>query len=126
MTHEPRTIESLTRPTLTRRQLIGAAGAVSVAGLAGIVSYVALPANAQDQSPAQPAALGSPFPEDVAEFAGDWPLVHGDYKAHRNATSSTISQESIGDLDIAWRLPLTGVGYYGAITSPAIFAKNHH
>ncbi|HET9661851.1 MAG TPA: PQQ-binding-like beta-propeller repeat protein [Thermomicrobiales bacterium] len=120
MSRTPRTLESFSRPTLTRRQLIGAAGAVSVAGLAGVVSFVSLPANAQDQGPIQVTPLGSPFPEEAAEFAGDWPLVHGDYKAHRTAESSTISQESIGDLDIAWRVPLTGVGYYGAITSPAL------
>jgi outer membrane protein assembly factor BamB/plastocyanin len=120
MSRTPRTNELISHPTLTRRQLIGAAGAVTVAGLAGVVSFVSLPAQAQDQGPIPVTPLGSPFPEDVAASAGDWPLVHGDYKAHRTAESSKISQESIGDLDIAWRIPLTGVGYYGAITSPAL------
>jgi hypothetical protein len=46
MSRTPRTNELISHPTLTRRQLIGAAGAVTVAGLAGVVSFVSLPAQA--------------------------------------------------------------------------------
>lgn len=117
---KPRTITPSSFPTVSRRQLIATSGAFSVAGLAGFLSFTSSPAMAQDQGPREPTQLGSPFPEDISQHASEWPLVHGDYKAHRNAESSMIDMESIDDLTLAWRLPLAGVGFYGAITSPAL------
>jgi outer membrane protein assembly factor BamB/uncharacterized cupredoxin-like copper-binding protein len=105
---------------VSRRRLLVGATAFAVAGLSAGLGLRGPVTQAQNQGPIEPNPLGSPIPEEVTQAASDWPLVHGDYKAHRNGAGATISTENIGDIDITWRAPLTAAGYYGAITSPAI------
>jgi glucose dehydrogenase len=67
---------------------------------------------------AQPA---EPVPPEAMQYAQDWPLPNHDYSNTRAATNSTITSENVGDLGVAWSMPITGIGAYGgAATTPLI------
>jgi glucose dehydrogenase len=79
-----------------------------------------LTARAQEEAPAnpvvQPTQLGGVIPDEVADHAADWPMLHGNYAATRAAIDSPITTATVGNLEVAWRFPLTAQGGYGAIT----------
>jgi glucose dehydrogenase len=90
--------------------------ALGVITLGGMRSATGL---AQEEAPAspvvQPTALGGTVPDEVANHAADWPMLHGNYAATRAAVDSPINSETVAGLEVAWRFPLTAQGGYGAI-----------
>lgn len=65
-------------------------------------------------------AAGEPTPESV-DFAAEWPLPGRDYANTRAVTDSTITSENVDELEVAWQVPLPGLGAIGnAATTPLI------
>lgn len=124
---------------ISRRTLIAGAGAgataMAVGGLAALTRGDT--ATAQDaatpstevvaeapQSPASPEASPTvdlpAIPPEAEQFADDWPLAQGNYAATRLAGSSPIDSTTVGQLGVAWRLPLDATSAFGAVTSNPI------
>jgi alcohol dehydrogenase (cytochrome c) len=80
----------------------------------------------QDSAGATPSAEGLPtIPPEMVEFANDWPMAQHDYAATRDATGATIDSSNLGELGVAWELPLNASSPYGAITSnPIVLGEN--
>ncbi len=114
---------------ISRRTLITGAGAgATVLALGGLASLThGGSAMAQDATPSTGAeAVASPqvhlpaIPPEAVQFANDWPLAQGNYAATRLAGSSPIDSTTVGQLGVAWRLPLDATSAFGAITSNPI------
>ncbi len=124
---------------ISRRTLIAGAGAgatvMAFGGLAALTRGDS--ATAQDeatpsaeevaeapQSPASPEASPTvdlpAVPPEAEQFANDWPLAQGNYAATRLAGSSPIDSTTVGQLGVAWRLPLDATSAFGAVTSNPI------
>lgn len=64
---------------------------------------------------------GAAIPPEVRNNDGDWPLPNADYRNTRYATNSTINSSNIDQLGLAWTVPVTGSGRFGAIaTNPVV------
>lgn len=103
----------------TRRAFLAWTATGAAIGAFGLDVLRAAPAAAQGTGQAlqaTPTPLGPAVPPEVADHAADWPLVHGNYAATRAAIDASISSETVGDLGVAWRFPLTAQGGFGAIT----------
>jgi glucose dehydrogenase len=96
---------------LTRRAVLRAIGAALA--LAGGSRST----HAQDLPMATPNALGPAIPPELSDYAADWPAPHGSLLAHRAAMASAIDTSTIDRLAVAWRVPLTAVGGFGAMTA---------
>jgi outer membrane protein assembly factor BamB len=57
-------------------------------------------------------------PPEVVGAQGDWPLPNRDYANSRSTTSSHISADNVGKLDVAWKAAPPGIG--GLSTSPLV------
>lgn len=66
---------------------------------------------------ATPTSLGPAIPPEISQYAADWPAPQGALNAHRAAAASTISTQTVAELDVAWRFPLDAMGAYGAVTA---------
>jgi outer membrane protein assembly factor BamB len=111
----------MTERSLNRRVLLGGAAAAAVA--AGAVKFT--PSFAQDATPepelhpeASPVAA-SDLPTVPPEFATEtnWPVEGGNLKATRLAAGSSISTSTVGDLGLAWTLPIEASGSFGALVA---------
>lgn len=112
---------------IDRRSLIKAG---AILGAAGMVA-VGAPVFAQDGTPVPPeeaqegndpaatpeAAQLPTVPPEVEQYANDWPMAQHDYAATRHAVGSTIDSTNVGELGVAWELPLGANSPFGAITS---------
>ena len=50
-----------------------------------------------------------------------WPLANYDYSNTRNASGSSITEQNVNQLGIAWNAPVSGVSAFGALaTSPVV------
>lgn len=79
-----------------------------------LILIAALSVSAWAQTP-------EPMPQEVMQYAQDWPLPNHDYNNTRAATNSIITSENVGDLGVAWSRPITGISAYGgAATTPLI------
>lgn len=113
-------VSNTNQSRIDRRQFVSFVAASGVA--AGVVGMVGHSANAQDDirlpmDPATPVPLGDVIPPEVADSAGNWPLSQGNYAATRAAEGSVIDSSNVGQLEPAWRFPLSAtVSAYGAIT----------
>ena len=115
---------------LDRRSLLRAG---AIRGAAGMVA-VGAPVFAQDGTPvpageaqegdeplATPEAAALPaIPPEIEQYANDWPMAQHDYEATRHAVGSTIDSSNVGELGVAWELPLDASSGFGAITSNPI------
>ncbi|MGB3306000.1 MAG: PQQ-binding-like beta-propeller repeat protein [Thermomicrobiales bacterium] len=99
---------------IDRRTLLGAS-ALAAAALA-LPARMALAAQQGEATPAP----GPAIPPEATDYATDWPMVQGDYSAHRNAANSAINTSNVSELDVAWRIPLNVSSAYGAITGPPL------
>jgi glucose dehydrogenase len=105
---------------LSRRHLLRLFSAAAVAGLAQPV--LQHDSQAQDASPmATPHALGPAVPQELQDYAADWPAPQQSLTAHRAATS-TITRDTVAGLAEAWRVPLTASGGYGSVTAIPLIA----
>lgn len=106
---------------VNRRQLVGGASAAVAA--ASVVKLT--PAFAQDATPESgPHPEASPVaPSDLPivppefETETNWPIESGDLKATRVAAGTSISTSTVGDLGLAWTLPVNAPGMFGALTA---------
>jgi glucose dehydrogenase/plastocyanin len=115
---------------LDRRSLVKAGAILSAAGMVA----VGAPVFAQDATPsaeetgqegtegaATPEAAALPtIPPEIEQYANDWPMAQHDYEATRHAVGSTIDSSNVGELGVAWELPLDSGSPFGAITSNPI------
>lgn len=104
---------------VNRRTFVAGAAAAGAVGGLGVAAL----GSAQDAGvfmPATPVALGETIPQELVDFAGDWPSPAGNLAATRASTNSTIDSTNVDTLGPAWRLPLTGKSGYGAITSTSL------
>jgi outer membrane protein assembly factor BamB/plastocyanin len=90
--------------------------AALVLGLTLAVPGVAM---AQDASPSPPPPLPT-VPPETEQLSGNWPVPQGDLSATRNAVDSSISKDTVGDLNLAWTFDITAPGLFGGITSQPI------
>jgi alcohol dehydrogenase (cytochrome c) len=139
MPDEPTTASSPTpKRFISRRTLIAGAGAgATVMAFGGLGALTRSdPAVAQDATPsahgvaeathspaspvASPAVDLPAVPPEAAQAGNDWPLAQGNYAATRLAGSSPIDSTTVGQLGVAWRLPLDATSAFGAITSNPI------
>ncbi len=127
-----------TNPNLNRRLFVGgtvAAGLAvssmagkSIAQEGGDATPVATPGGADaetggeltiDQTAAQPTPLGPAVPPEFDDPT-NWPTEHGNLRGTRSGLGSSISSETVGTLDVAWRLPVDAAGTYGSMTSSPV------
>ena len=61
------------------------------------------------------------IPPEIRNSSKLWPMANQNYANTREAVNSSINSENIGDLEVAWSVPLTGVGTWGsAATNPLV------
>jgi len=115
--------------------------AASIAGIA--VATTKTWASAQDATPSsgttdnpddpgielsqdfvEPTQLGDAVPAEFTANETNWPTEHGNIRGTRNALGSTISTETIGTLDVAWRLAVDAPGTYGSMTSTPVIVDD--
>lgn len=102
---------------ISRRTFHALSGSVAAGALLG--GFATVHVAAQESTPVA-AAPGPAIPPEITEFANDWPVWHGDLHANRSAKGSTITAENVGSLEVAWRVPITAAGPYGAIVAPVL------
>jgi glucose dehydrogenase len=114
-----------------RKLLTGAGAAVGAVGLASVVvrsqTDAAKPVK-QPQAgagPATPNALsGTPVPNEVTQYATDWPVAQGNLQSTRAANGSPINASNLNQLKTAWMTPITVTGGFGGMTSnPVVIDK---
>jgi glucose dehydrogenase len=108
--------------TLTRRQLMTAAGAsLGAVALAAALGGQQGTAQQTGTTKATPNVLsGTPVPAEVTKYAGDWPVAQGNLAATRAAKDSSITADTIGGLKTAWTAPIKASGSFGGITANAV------
>ena len=113
-----------TRParSIDRRTLIAGTGATAAAvGLAAAFGRSGLAQDDQDrQSPSTPNPVGSPVPVEVTQAAGNWTVAQGDLASTRQAVGSAITAATVGQLGVAWTVPITVSGNFSGITANAV------
>ena len=62
-------------------------------------------------------------PDEVREFADEWPAPNGDLLNTRVAAGSAISSENVDELGVAWTVPITATGTFGGYASTPIIAN---
>jgi alcohol dehydrogenase (cytochrome c) len=62
-------------------------------------------------------ALSDAVPSEVAAHAQDWPLPNKDYGNSRATTDSEISSKNVGNLEIAWSVPINASSTFGGASS---------
>jgi outer membrane protein assembly factor BamB len=107
-------------PQVTRRRLIGVAGAT---GVAAVLGGVALPrgsvisrAIAQEDPEATPTPLGPAIPEEF-NTETNWPYENLNLNATREAKATKIGTDSVGTLGDAWQFKVDAAAFFGALTS---------
>ena len=102
---------------LSRRTLLMGAGAAAGAiGLAAVISQTEAKDPQTGTGPATPNALSStPVPNEVSQYADQWPVVQGDLQATRAAKNSPINSGNVDQLSVYWQVDATG-----AITAPPV------
>lgn len=102
-----------------RRTLIaGSVGALlSMTGMAA----VGQPIFARN---ATPEASLPAVPPEYEQFAGDWPMAQGDLRATRTASGASVDASNVGELGVAWELPIAAASGFGAITSNPVVQGN--
>jgi outer membrane protein assembly factor BamB len=57
----------------------------------------------------------------VFRYRSDWPTANRNYANHRATTDSSISSRTVARLQVAWRRPIPGFGFFGNLsTNPII------
>jgi glucose dehydrogenase len=87
----------------------------------------AIPVAAQEApnlnpGPAIPTSLGPAIPPELTQFAADWPAPQGNLAGTRAAQGAKIDAANVGTLQVAWRMPITGLSYYGGMTGTPLVA----
>lgn len=77
----------------------------SIAGAAGALGLVAAPGLSQAAPVTAERLLNAGSPEE----AGNWLMVHKTYDSNRYSTLDTITPETVGDLRLAFAVPLGGL-----------------
>jgi len=62
-------------------------------------------------------------PAEVANASSEWPLAHYDYHNTRATTNSGINTDTVSNLNVAWTVPITGQGQFGAAASAPIISN---
>jgi len=70
-----------------------------------------------------PAAEGQ-IPNEIIQYAHDWPLANKDYENTRATTDSTITSTNVAGLTLAWSYAIQGIGPYGGATSNPLIVNN--
>ena len=127
MAHPPerptpnRTASRRTARSIDRRTLIAGGGMTAAVGLAAAFAHQGLAQDDQDrQSPSTPNPIGSPVPVEVTQAAGNWAVAQGDLASTRQTAGSAITAQTVGQLGVAWTVPITVSGNFSGITANAI------
>lgn len=64
------------------------------------------------------------IPLEVRNSQSQWPLPNQNYSNTRQAVNSSINSSNIKNLGVAWTVPLTGVGQWGAAATNPIVIGN--
>ena len=56
-------------------------------------------------------------PDEIVQYAKDWPLANKDYHNTRATTDSTITSKNVASLNLAWSYHIQGVSAYGGAAS---------
>jgi len=108
---------------LSRRTVLtGASAAASVVGLAAFGTLHSSSAKQPQSgtSPATPNPIGSPIPQEVTQYANDWPVVQGNLQSTRAAANSPINASNLNTLTQLWSVPITATGGFGGITATPV------
>lgn len=70
-----------------------------------------------------PASEGQ-VPNEIIQYAHDWPLANKDYSNTRATTDSSISSTNVASLTLAWSYTIQGIGPYGGAASTPLIANN--
>ncbi len=110
---------------VTRRKVLASMTAAVATGL--VSPKIFQSAYAQDATPAADEAGAEATPEalpttppEAEEFANDWPMAQANFQATRVSAGATIDSSNVGELGVAWTLPLDADSGWGAITSNPI------
>ena len=57
------------------------------------------------------------IPDEIVQYAKDWPLANKDYHNTRATTDSTINSANVDSLTLAWSYAIQGIGAYGGAAS---------
>ena len=114
--------------SVSRRKLLAGAGAAIGMAAIGAVAYQSTDAqNApikEEQSgtgPATPNALSaSPVPDEITQYASDWPVAYGNLQATRAALNSSINSGNLAQLTQVWSVPITAQGNFSGMTGTPI------
>lgn len=130
---------------LNRRRLIGGASVaglsmVTAASLAAAQDDAATPEGEAAEGEAQGGVeeevqlsqdanepqeeLGPAVPPEFTDADTNWPTEHGDLHGTRAARASSITADNIGELGVAWRLPIETPGTYGSVTASPVIVGN--
>jgi glucose dehydrogenase len=107
---------------ITRRKfLIGAGSTLGAAGLAALAARSPTDAAKKEPQtgtgPATPNPLSAtPIPQEVIQYAGDWPVAQGNLQSTRAAANSPINASNLSKLATAWTWPITATAGFGGMT----------
>jgi outer membrane protein assembly factor BamB len=102
----------------TKLSLILVSGVV-LANLGACSASTVTPATSSSITPS--ATKTATIPDEVQQYAGDWPLPGKDYANTRATLDSEISAANVSQLGVAWAAPLPGAGLFGnASTTPLV------
>lgn len=114
--------------SVTRRKVLMGAGAAI--GIAAIGAVAIQNSSAQDEpikeeqsgtGPATPNALSaSPVPDEITQYASDWPVTYGNLQATRAALNSSINASNLSKLTEVWSVPITAQGNFSGMTGTPI------
>lgn len=109
--------ESSESTNLSRRTLLIGAGAVAgTIGIAAVISQSEAKDPQTGTGPATPNVLSStPVPNEVTQYADQWPVVQGDLQATRAAKNSPINSGNVDQLAVYWQVDATA-----GITAPPV------
>lgn len=92
-----------------RKVLMGAGAAIGIAAIGAVAlegTYAEDGPIKEEQSgtgPATPNPLGaSPVPDEITQYASDWPVTYGNLQATRAALNSSINASNLAQLTQVW------------------------
>lgn len=131
-TEESKTPTNSTASITRRKLVVGTGVALGAAGIAAFSSQGAGIAALSNQDtpkkepqtgtgPATPNPLSAtPVPDEVSQYATDWPVVQGNLQSTRAANGSPINASNVDKLTVAWTTPITASGGFGGITATPV------
>jgi glucose dehydrogenase len=68
--------------------------------------------------------LSAPIPAEIKN-SNEWPLANHDYNNSRASMDSSINSNNVGNLKLAWSMPIVGIGAFGGAASTPIISDGN-